>query len=439
MGKILRYALGLVKTAVLAARVEGGRVVLTVRPWGRERGRCPVCGRRCGRYDAAAAPRLWRAMDVGRARCYLEYRPQRVACPEHGVLTERVPWARPHSRLARDFEDWVACLACRCCSSAVAELARIERRTVGGICARVLGELEASRGASRLDGLRRIGIDETGHGRGRRHVTVVVDHVTGRLVWAGEGAGREVLRAFLRQLTREQRRGVEVVTADGARWIRSEAARRPPNARWVMDPSRVVAWANEALEEARRDEWREAKRAADAARPRRSRTGRPPRGDEAPPEYARARAAADAVRGTRWALLKDPASLTAAQRGKPGALKRRAGSRLLRAWELKEDLRAVFRAGPAGEAAGLPGAWLSRAARCRIDPMVRVGREVRLRRGDVLAAVELGIGNGRVEAVNNKVKVAVRMAYGFRNAGNLIALLMLRCSDVRPALPGRAA
>ena len=70
--------------------------------------------------------------------------------------------------------------------------------------------------------------------------------------------------------------------------------------------------------------------------------------------------------------------------------------------------------------------------------MVDVGRKVRRRRDDVLAAVELGIGNGRVEAVNNKIKVTVRMGYGFRNVDNLVSLLMLRCSDVRPAIPGRA-
>ena len=42
---------------------------------------------------------------------------------------------------------------------------------------------------------------------------------------------------------------------------------------------------------------------------------------------------------------------------------------------------------------------------------------MRRRRDDVLAAVELGLGNGRVEAVNNKIKVTVRTGYGFRNVG----------------------
>lgn len=68
---------------------------------------------------------------------------------------------------------------------------------------------------------------------------------------------------------------------------------------------------------------------------------------------------------------------------------------------------------------------------------VAVEKKVRRRRDDIIAAVELGISNGRVEAINNKIKVTVRMGYGFRNTDNLVALLMLRCGDCQPQLPGR--
>ena len=39
---------------------------------------------------------------------------------------------------------------------AVSELARVEWHSVGGVCRRVYAELEAARGASRFDGVRRI-------------------------------------------------------------------------------------------------------------------------------------------------------------------------------------------------------------------------------------------------------------------------------------------
>lgn len=47
--------------------------------------------------------------------------------------------------------------------------------TQGGVCRRVYAELEAARGASRFDGVRRIGIDETSYKKGHKYVTVVVD------------------------------------------------------------------------------------------------------------------------------------------------------------------------------------------------------------------------------------------------------------------------
>ena len=50
---------------------------------------------------------------------------------------------------------------------------------------------------------------------------------------------------------------------------------------------------------------------------------------------------------------------------------------------------------------------------------------------------ELGISNGRVETINNMIKVTVRMGYDFRNTDNFVALLMLRCGDCQPQLPGR--
>ena len=437
MNRILRYALALAHTVIESVRIEDDAVIVGVRPR-RGRGlRCPVCGRRCECYDRSPGPRSWRAMDLARSMCFLEYRTRRVDCPDHGVLVESVPWARHGARFTRDFEDWVACLAVRCTASAVAELARIEWHTVGGICARVYADLEAARGRGRFDGVRRIGIDETSYKKGHKYLTVVVDHDRGCLIWAHEGCGKAVLSLFLDELTREQRRGIEVVTADGAKWIKALVKRRCPNARWVMDPFHVVQWMNDALDDVRCEEWQVAKKAARDAMPERGRPGRPRKGEETPPEARALREAADAIKGSRFALVKNPEDLTDAQRDKLDSLKKRAGSRLFRAWELKEDLRAVFRAGSAEEASVLLDAWMRDAAYCRIKPVVAVEKKVRRRKADVVAAVELGIGNGRVEAINNKIKVTVKMGYGFRNTDNLVGLLMLRCSDCKPQLPGR--
>ena len=437
MIRILRFVLGLVHTSIKSVKIHDESIVVSVMPWSRYRNRCPVCGKRCDVYDKNAKPRRWRAMDLARSKCYLEYAPCRVKCPTHGVLVESVPWARHKSRFTRDFEDWVTCLTIRCTISAVADLARVEWHTVGDICSRVYADLEDARGKKRFDGIKRIGIDETSYKKGHKYLTVVVDHDRGCLIWAHVGYGKDVLNLFLDELSREQRLGIEVVSADGAKWIKRLVKRRCPNARWIMDPFHVVQWANDALDTVRREEWQVAKTKAKALRPKRTRLGRPSKGDETPEEVRRLTKETNTIKGSKYALLKNPDNLTDCQKQKLEQIKQKAGSHLFRTWELKEDLRAVFHAKDVNEAKSLLDKWLHDAAYCKIKPMVEVEKKVRKRKDDIIAAIELGIGNGRVEAINNKIKVTVKMGYGFRNTGNLISLLMLRCSDIKPQLPGR--
>ena len=79
MNRILRFALSLAHTVIESVRIEGDRIVIGVRPWKRHSLRCPACGRRRECYDVSPQPRLWRAMDLARSLCFLDYWPRRVA------------------------------------------------------------------------------------------------------------------------------------------------------------------------------------------------------------------------------------------------------------------------------------------------------------------------------------------------------------------------
>ena len=103
--KILRYVLALVNTVILGIYFEPGSIIVKVRPYKNRKGHvCPICGERHKCYDHLET-RRWRALDIGRMRCYLEYAPVRVDCPKDGVRVEEVPWARPKSRFTRDFSS----------------------------------------------------------------------------------------------------------------------------------------------------------------------------------------------------------------------------------------------------------------------------------------------------------------------------------------------
>jgi transposase len=163
--KVWAGLLGLLRVAVEGVTAGSeGEVIVSVRPGWRERDRCGVCRRRCGRYDLGEGRRRWRALDLGTTLAYVEAEAPRVSCRRHGVVVAAVPWARHGSRFTRAFEDQVCWLACNCSKTAVAELMRVAWRSVGQILERVADE--ARRNVDLLEGLRRIGIDEISHRKG---------------------------------------------------------------------------------------------------------------------------------------------------------------------------------------------------------------------------------------------------------------------------------
>src|SRR5450755_399843 len=251
--------LGLQRAVVEGVRMGiEGEVIVSVRPGFRERDRCGVCRRRSPGYDLGEGRRRWRALDVGTTFCFVEAEAPRVACRRHGVVVCAVPWARHDSRFTRSFEDQVCWLAVNTSKTAVAELMRVACGSVGTILERVAGE--AVRKVDLLDGLQRIGIDEISHRKGQRYLTVVVDHHSGRLVWAAAGRDRRTVLAFFDALGEERCKQIELISADMAAWISGPIAERVPDAVRCVDPFHVVMLATEALDDVRREVWNEARR-----------------------------------------------------------------------------------------------------------------------------------------------------------------------------------
>ena len=62
-------------------------------------------------------------------------------------------------------------------------------------------------------------------------------------------------------------------------------------------------------------------------------------------------------------------------------------------------------------------------------------RKIRRRGPDILRTIELGYSNARLEASDNRIKVTIRMAYGFHHVDNLTALITLRCGGLDIRLP----
>jgi transposase len=141
------------------------------------------------------------------------------------------------------------------------------------------------------------------------------------------------------------------------------------------------------------------------------------------------------LRRARWALWKNPENLTTRQTQKLDWIAKN-DPRLYRGYLLKEGLRLVFQLTP-DEAPDALDAWLAKASRSRLEPFVALGRRIRAHRPAILAAIEHGLSNGRIESVNTKIRLITRVAFGFKSPQALIALAMLNLGGHRPALPGR--
>jgi transposase len=341
---------------------------------------------------------------------HVEAEVTRVSCPEHGVVVAHVPWARPAARHTYGFEDTVAWLTAHTAASVVAELLRTTWRAVQAIVERVVTE-RAGR-VDLLSGLRRIGIDEIAYRKGQRYLTCVVDHDTGRLVWAAEGRNSETVLKFFDALGEQRTKALTHVSADGAEWIHTPVRARAPHAVLCLDPFHVVQWATDAVDQVRRGMWNTLRGQGNTHQ-------------------------ASDVKGTRWAVLKNPETLTGEQRTTLAAIAK-TNNRLYRAYLLKEQLRAVF------AARGKPGrvllaGWIAWAARCRIPEFTKLAKTIKRYLPLIRNTLDHGLSNARSESTNTHLRVLTRRAYGFRSPEALITMAMLTRSGLCPPLPGRSS
>jgi transposase len=402
----------------------------------RKRLLCPECGYSSkARKDTRPEDTVWRHLDLGTWRLEVHCRRRRLWCPEHGARTEGVPFARPGSEFTRDFECLVAWLAARTDKTTIKRMLRIDWGTVGRIIRRVcVDELDPGR----LEDLYDIGVDEVSWRKQHRYLTLVVDHQRRQVVWGTEGAGEKAADEFFAELDPKppiapaERETTEIeeqssvkdaeprigeragklraISMDMGPGYAKSARNHAPQAVICIDPYHVVQLANQALDEVRRSYWNELRTLGDQD-------------------------AAKRFKDARWSLLKAPKNLTDNQALTLKRLKA-AGGEVWRGYTLKEAVRAIFEHGLTLEdVTVLIDRLTSRLARSRLPPFVRLGKTIRPHRDGILAAIRLAINQGRTEALNNKVRLITRRAYGFHSAKAALALAMLTCGPITLNLP----
>jgi transposase len=363
------------------------RLTLAVTLHARKNGRpiCSGCGRPGPGYDRLRQRRfefvpLW-GMTV-----YFLYALRRVDCPDCGVTVERVPWARGKCHLTTSYRWFLARWAKRLPWDEVARIFHTNWRSVfesvkqavfWGIVHQQLDQIEA------------IGVDEIQWRRGHRYLTLVYQIEDGmkRLLWVAQDRTEESLRGFFRFLSAEARQSIRFVCSDMHRPYLNVIAEQLKQAVHVLDRFHIMKKMNEAIDQVRRSE---------AARLERD--GYEP-----------------VLKHSRWCLLKRPENRTEKQTVKLTELLR-YNLQTVRSHLSKEDFQRFWEYTSPVWAGRFLDQWCTRTMQSKIEPMKKVAASLRDHRDLILNwfRAKGTVSAGSVEGLNNKAKLTIRKAYGFR-------------------------
>ena len=507
-----------VTTSRFGEAYDQTRILIHAKPYKRVQGLCPFCKKKCPGYDTKyETESTWRAPNLCGVPVYIRYRPKRVNCPEHGVVTEYIKWADGRSRFTEEFSNEVAWMVCRMSRTAVAMFEEIDWRTVGNCLKAAHDQIEPDV-TVRMHDLRCICVDETSYRKGYSYITVVYDMDRNRVVWVHEGNGLEIFRLFTQELPPEEREKIKIVAGDGAKWIDTCTKECFPNATRCIDFFHVVEWANEALDkvriataakaareyDSRKEEFWKAevkaiqdtepaetptdgaqgkheqelldfiagvteapltetaelqRRAAEAELAAMPVRGRPSKrkqellaflrgkletlpSQETSPKKKKGKLSSEqqeildklqnkakTIKGAKHALGHNPENCSSYQTEKIKLIENEYPD-LYRAYQLKEALRLILHMKDAQLAAIELDKWIKDAAGSGLQPMVELSEKIARHKENILNSVRCQANSAKSEAVNTTIKVLIRMARGFRNIDNMIALIYLKCSDL---------
>ncbi len=364
------------------------RLEVRIEPHRGLRGRCSKCRRPAAGYDRLPE-RWWLFVPLWGIVTWFWYAPRRVACPEHGVVVEHVPWSegkRPVTTAMMGFlARWARRLSWR-------ETAQVFQTSWEAVYRSVEWFVQWGLAHRKLERVESIGVDDLHWGRGKgaaSFLTVIyqIDSHCRRLLWVGRRRTMATLRRGLAALGAEVVGGVRFVCSDMWQPYLKVIAAKVGHALHVLDHFHITLHLNQAVDQVRRAE-----------------SGR-----------LRGRPLAKRLKKMRWHLLRRGSRVRGHARIK---LKTLLASKLAtaRAWDLKECFQHFWHYKSPTWAGAFLDYWCWRAFRSRIEPMRRVARMLRSHEELLLNWFKAKgeISSGAVEGLNNKIRVVTRRSYGFR-------------------------
>jgi len=346
---------------------------------------CSGCGRPGPGYDVLPV-RRFEFVPLWGIQVFLLYAMRRVACRQCGVRVEQVPWAQGKHRVTTAYAWFLAAWAKHLSWQ---EVALVFHTSWGTVFRSVEMAVQWGRAHQCLDGIEAIGIDEIQWQHGQRYLTLVyqIDAGCRRLLWVGQQRTVKTLLRFFRWLGKERAANLKFICSDMWQPYLKVVAKKAAGALQVLDRFHIMAHMSKAIDEVRAEETR----------------------------ALLAQGRAPVLKHSRWLLLKRPEHLTERQEPKLAELLR-YNLRTVRAYLLKEDFQFFWDYRSPHWAGRFLDRWCTRTMRSKIEPMKKVARMLRSHRALLMNwfRAKGALSNGPVEGLNNKAKLTIKIAYGFR-------------------------
>jgi transposase len=316
----------------------------------------------------------------------LLYRMRRVDCRTcGGPRVEEVPWAIGKQQTTITYmlflAHWARLLSWQ-------ETAVAFHTTWEKVCQSVEYVVAWGLAHRQFGPIRAIGVDEIQYAKGHKYLTLVYQIEQGciRLLWIGKDRTVESFAAFFDRIGKLSE-GIQFVCSDMWKPYLRVIRDRCPNAVNILDRFHIVAKMNDALDQVRAEEAR--RLVQDGYQP--------------------------VLKHTRWCLLKRTANLTAKQLCRLRDLLR-YNLKTVRAYLLKEDFQQFWDYSSPTWAAQFLDDWCRQVMQSRIEPMKKVAKTLRNHRDLILNyfRAKKQFSSGVVEGLNNKAKLTMRKAYGYR-------------------------
>jgi len=369
----------------------------------RERLRCSHC-RSAEVWAQGGVERSFRALPIGKQPTFISFKVPRVFCFPCGKVRQvKIAFADPKKHYTRAFERYALDLCRHMTIQDVAKHLVIGWDTIKEIQAK---HLQRRFGKPKLHKLQQIAIDEINIGKGHRYLTIVLDLLSGAVVFVGDGKGVDALKPFWKRLRRAHAKIAAVATDMSAAYTRA-VRENLPRAVHVFDHFHVIKLYNDKLSAFRRQLFHELTAQGQKL-----------------------------LKGIRWLLLKNPENLDPTKQ-EPQRLERalRLNVPLALAYYLKEDLRQIWLQPTKAQARRFLEEWLACARASGLRMLEKFADTLQAHQQGILNYYDYPISTGPLEGTNTKIKLLNRQAYGYRDHA-FFKLKILGAHETKYALVG---